>query len=134
VKHEVVRCPYCGRQAKIGYGREIYPNCSRDVQDKRFYVCWRCSAWVGCHDGTFTPLGTLANSDLRLLRTTVHSMFDPLWASKIKREKIAKHEARMAGYTWLAGELGIPVDDCHVGRFDKPTCEKAILILERWQK
>jgi predicted nuclease of restriction endonuclease-like RecB superfamily len=36
---------------------------------------------------------------------------------------------RKEAYLWLADELNIEPEECHIGMFDIPTCEKAIRIL-----
>lgn len=128
-RHDV-SCPYCRRPACLTGGTSIYP-LRPDLAAKWFYVCWSCDAWVGCHDGTQKPLGRLADHELRRAKMAVHEVFDPLWQAKMERDKCSKHEARGAAYKWLAQQLGISVEDCHVGMFDVATCKRAIEIMDR---
>lgn len=110
-------CPYCDSTAELATGREIYPH-RPDLHEKNFYRCEPCGAYVGCHPGTVTPLGGLANAELRRARSAAHAAFDPLW-----RDGTMK---RRAAYQWLADGLGIDRRDCHIGHFDLATCERAL--------
>lgn len=120
-------CPYCNEDAKMVSGLEIYKEKST-CSNLNFWVCWCCDAYVGCHtrnqefglEGT-EPLGSLANKQLRRARMKVHIMFDPLW-------EVAGW-GRTNSYRWLAKRLGIPLDTCHVGKFNLETCVKAITAL-----
>ena len=56
-------------------------------------------------------------------RSRAHYAFDPLWKSG--------EMSRNAAYRWLAGELGITRDECHMSMFDKATCERVIEICEQ---
>jgi hypothetical protein len=75
---------------------------------------------VGCHPGTIRPLGVPADGRLHRLRHEAHLAFDRLW--------VAGHVSRSLAYAWLAGQLGIKTEDCHVGGFDAETCEKVITL------
>lgn len=127
-------CPYCG---------EVVVFCPHS--DHRYaldygpiYECAPCRAWVGCHragsrgDGTLA-LGTVANAEDRSLRKRAHAVFDPLWQRKMDRG-FRKHQARSAGYLWLANELGIPVDDCHMSQMDGHQLRRVIALCEPWTK
>lgn len=121
------RCPYCSNAAVLADGATIYPG-RIDLKDLKFWWCEPCDAYVGCHkpnkgygDGT-RPLGTLANGELRKYRMKVHLEFDALWNTK---------EERKAAYKWLAAELQIPPDKCHIAMFDAAQCEKVYFILSR---
>ena len=104
-------------------GNEIYPLSER-LWHKTFYVCWICDAYVGCHPGSDKPLGSLANAELRAARVKTHTLhFDPLW----KNQRLFGYgDARRKAYEWLAGKLGIRVEDCHIGQFDLETCNKVM--------
>jgi hypothetical protein len=122
-----VTCPYCDNAAELVTGAEIYPH-RPDLAALRFWRCAPCDAYVGCHkknkkygqDGT-QPLGRLANAELRRAKSRVHRIFDPIW----KNGSMTRREA----YTWLAGRLNIPVEQCHVGMFDVPMCDRAISLI-----
>jgi hypothetical protein len=122
-----VTCPYCAKPAVAAHGFEIY-HYQPGLWALHFYACFDCKAWVGTHRGTWEPLGKLANATLRKLRWAAHNAFDPLWQRKMRRDKCSRKEARNAGYAWLAGKLGIAVEDCHFGMFDEDQCQAAITI------
>jgi hypothetical protein len=127
---EPPRCPYCGGLArhlksseKLYQGRDFGP----------MWVCFGCAAWVGCHpDGT--PLGRLANQELRWLKMQAHDAFDPLWKAKHAREGGPKKKARGAGYKWLARQLGIRFEECHIAMFDEDMCRRVAEICGPYTK
>lgn len=123
-------CPYCTVPAELVTGDKIYPNLP-DLKDKLFWRCLPCMAWTGTHKGTKRALGRLSNLKLRRLKRRAHRAFDPLWERKIKMG-FAKAFARNKAYEWLAGELGIEVDKCHIGHFDEEMCERVIAICEKY--
>lgn len=112
----VVRCG-CGRPAKCVRGKDVYTN-RPDLAHKFFWVCDPCDARVGCHPGTQTPTGNLATEGTRKARTAAHKAFDPLW----KASGTDRNEA----YVWLANQLGISANNCHIGRFDEDMCNRVI--------
>jgi hypothetical protein len=119
-------CPYCGAQAEKTSGRDWYPD-RKDLWHLRLWGCQFCDAYVGCHGNTWEPKGTLANLQLRRLRSKCHAVFDPRWkptTGKINRE-IASAK-RQKEYAWLANQLGISVQECHFGMFNVDMCRKVL--------
>lgn len=117
-----VSCPYCHEKANLVSGLVIYPH-RNDLADKSFYLCYPCDAYVGIHvRGRLKgkPLGTLANADLRTLRQQTHEAFDPVWQFN--------NAKRGEAYAWLAEELGIKLEKCHIAMFDEEACRKTIEI------
>ena len=100
-------------------GKVIYPH-RQDLYDKLFYQCPPCDAYVGCHPGTDRPLGRLANAELRHAKSAAHAAFDPLWSHGARNRKSA--------YVWLAQQLGIAVDQCHIGYFDLEQCRRVVAL------
>jgi len=121
-------CPYCGAHAVLADSAEVYHG--RDYG--KIWLCRWCEAWVGVHkgDGQNRPLGRLANKELREAKRRAHAVFDPLWARKLERDGCSKAEARGAGYRWLAQQLGIPREECHIGRFDVEQCARVVEVCE----
>lgn len=120
-------CPYCNATAVLVSGDVIYPHLPH-LSAKWFYRCLACpDAYVGCHPGTKEPLGRLADAKLRLAKSHAHAVFDPLWEAKVARG-MKKGEARGKGYAWLAAQLGIKPEDCHIGMFDVDTCMRVVVI------
>ena len=111
-------CPYCNGPVSLTSGAYIYPH-RKDLAHKQFYACMPCHAWVGCHPGTITPLGRIADAELRAAKSAAHAAFDPIWQSG----KLTRHQA----YRWLAWRLGIPVEHSHIGMFDVDTCRRTVI-------
>ena len=122
-----VKCPYCDGDAVLVTGEVIYPH-RHDLNNLFFWSCDPCNAYVGCHkkgapigntrsDGT-VPLGRLANASLRKAKSLAHAAFDPLWKSK--------NISRRSAYQWLANELAIDINDCHIGMFDLEMCNRVV--------
>ena len=55
-----ITCDYCGRPAQLTDSAIVYGRSYGLI-----YYCAPCQAWVGVHKGTTTPLGRLANHELR---------------------------------------------------------------------
>src|SRR3990167_4955926 len=113
-------CPYCNKPAKWVENSEIY---GRNYG--RSYMMWYCrkdNAYVGCHNNTKRPLGTMANRELREWRKKAHSHIDPIWQSG--------ELARAQVYARLTKAFGKQI---HVGESDIETC-KRILEVEISQK
>jgi hypothetical protein len=116
----VKTCDYCLKPAElIRFGEAGYPY-RKDYGP--VWCCQPCGAWCGCHDGTENALGRLANAELRAAKMKAHAAFDPLWKTKMDREKCSKSHARKSGYRWLAKQLAIPYKQCHIGMFDVEQC------------
>lgn len=77
-----------------------------------------CDAYVGCHKDSTTPLGRMANSELRHWKKAAHGKFDPIW----KTRRMNRSQA----YSWLAKVLQIEPAKCHIGMFDIETCKRVI--------
>lgn len=110
-------CPYCGGKviftdSAVLYGGKSYGD---------IYLCTNCNASVGVHKGTKKPLGTLANSALKLKRMETHRVFDGWW----KAQGITRSE----GYGWLAEQMKLPVYLTHIGQFDMAQCEQVIQLV-----
>lgn len=127
-------CPYCQRSAELVTGRTLYPH-RPDLAEKKFFLCRPCDAYCGTHpDGR--PLGRLADAQLRKARQYVHGLFDPLYLKASDAydghdSGLIRNVARARAYRWLAEQMRIPVEDCHVGMFDLVQCREAYLILRR---
>lgn len=112
-----VICPYCNKPAiwtenKAVYGRN-YGN------SYMCYYCKPCGAYVGCHNNTRQPLGTMANKELRQWRMQVHAILDPIWKTgQLKRKHV---------YARLKEYFGKPV---HVGESDIEMCKRIIQHLQ----
>ena len=118
-------CDYCGAEVIYTSNAAVY---GREYGNGRCYKCTVCNAYVGVHTGTTTPLGRLADEELRALKVWCHNLFDPAWKGPSKRIE------RDVAYKRLAALLEIPPRECHFGWFNKPMLLKCVGILEnpRW--
>lgn len=116
-----VICPYCGRRAEYVDSKIIYHGHSYGM----IYICRPCNAYVGVHDGTDIPKGSLANAEVRYWRRLAHAAFDPLWQSgKFYRR-------RNDAYSWLSLKMGLPKENTHIGMFGVDACKKVIDIISQ---
>lgn len=124
-------CVECGKLGKLASGAQAYPD-RPDYAAKMFYVC-ECGAMVGCHAGTGIALGRPANARTRWLRTQAHEALDAIWG-KDQRSRLASSYARRRAYKWLAGELGIKPDACHIGWMGAEELQRVIEICRRTKR
>lgn len=120
----IILCPYCKQPAELVTGVKIYPH-RPELSEKAFWNCGPCRARVGCHPGTTKALGRLANSKLRYWKIQAHAAFDPIWRSGNKK--------RNQAYRWLAREMGIAKDDCHIGLFNILQCKKVVAVCRNFK-
>lgn len=118
----MAECPYCKGSASLVDGAAVYPH-RPDLAAKPFWACLPCGAWVGCHPGGTKPLGRLADAATRKAKMAAHAAFDPLWRSG----RMTRREA----YRWLAGQLGISFERCHIGHFSAEECAAVVEAVEQ---
>ncbi len=115
-----IKCDNCGSD-RIGltsnsvvYGvqRGDWPYC---------FYCDECSAMVGCHPNTHLPMGLMATGPTRRKRKQLHVLFDPIW----RLGYISRDDA----YIWLAKELEIESDNCHIGELTLSKLQRALEIM-----
>ena len=71
-----MNCPYCNNPAEWVSNAEVY---GRPYgKSWMMYLCRPCDARVGCHQNSQTPLGTMANKELRGWRIKAHDAIDPM--------------------------------------------------------
>ncbi|TXH43513.1 MAG: hypothetical protein E6Q97_33955 [Desulfurellales bacterium] len=124
-----VVCPYCDRETKLVTGNKIYPH-RKDLYHHHFWQCAPCEAHVGVHKGTIKPLGSPANGHTRNMRSQAHNAFDPLWRTGPFKGMNGRYQA----YKWLADQLGIAVQNCHIGMFDVEQCTRVISICKEYRE
>lgn len=108
-----VICPYCNKEATYAPNEEWYGK--RYGKSYMAYFCRPCDAYVGTHNNTTQPLGTMANKELRNARMKAHAVIDPLWRSgKMKRGQL---------YAKLNRHFGKHV---HIGESDLKLCDEII--------
>mgnify|MGYP004669273201 FL=1 len=110
-------CRYCGSPVVYTSNAEIY---GKEYGTGKCYLCRNCRAFVGVHPGTDTPLGTLANEELREWRKEAHFWFDRIW------KKPTRITTRYNAYGNLARKMGLPREETHIGMFEIEQCKKVI--------
>lgn len=113
-------CRYCGNEVVFTSNAEIY---GKEYGNGKCFLCRNCRAFVGVHTETLTPLGTLANDDLRKWRNKAHNEFDKLWKSPTRI--MTRHNA----YKWLSKEMNKQKKDCHIALFEIKECKQVIEIV-----
>lgn len=102
-------CPYCSAKAEWCENSKIY---GRNFGSSYMcYWCKNCGASVGCHRNSRTPLGTMANQELKRLRMRCHAFIDASW-------KDANY-ARRSVYLCLEKIFGFPV---HISESNEEIC------------
>lgn len=113
-------CPYCNKEALFCENKEIYgKNYGKSYM---CYYCKYCNAYVGTHNNTEVPLGTMANKFLRKLRIDAHKFFDKTW-------KQGLFKSRGHAYSELSKYFGRQI---HIGESDVKTCEQIIEFCNRF--
>ena len=108
-------CRYDGSPVEIQHHLDIYGKVYGEWP--LMYVCIQCEARCGMHPFTPIPLGTIANAELRKVRTDCKPVFERLWKSGRMTRDVA--------YAWLAKKLAIDPSACHWGLFEIDTCLRA---------
>ena len=120
-----VTCGYCGQPAELVGGDRIYPG-RGDLRHRLFWLCAPCDAYVGTHANSprNSPLGRLANAELRRAKQEAHAAFDPMW------EGPGSYMDRHAAYKWLAAKMGMSPSLCHIGHFDVEQCRAVVAVMK----
>lgn len=115
-------CRYCGGKVVFTSNSEIY---GKEYGNGKCYLCRKCKAFVGVHTETLTPLGTLANDELRKWRKKAHNEFDKLWKGKTRRM------TRYNAYSLLSKQMNLTKDETHIALFEIEQCKQVIEICQR---
>lgn len=111
-------CPYCKGRVELRTAEGIYKHAEKG---EKLLVCSNypvCDAYVRVHPGTETPMGSLANRQLRMLRRRAHEQFNKLYQSGLMNKNDA--------YSWLAGVLNVPKAHAHIGYLGDYYCQVVI--------
>ena len=114
-----MNCPYCHKPAEWVENKEVYGrNYGKSVM---IWLCRPCWAYVGCHENTKRPKGSMANKEMRDWRVKAHAKFDPLWKTG------TMHRAK--AYSLLKNRFG---KDIHIGESDVETCKSIINFIDEF--
>lgn len=120
MKKYQINCPYCGSSA-LCRPASIVHGSSTHEKGRYLYVCSRwpeCDAYVAAHKKDKSPMGTLANRDLRQKRILAHRA--------LKELQNFQHMEKWAVYLWLQGKLGVNEDQAHIGLFSGQMCDRVV--------
>ncbi|MFZ1074790.1 MAG: zinc-finger-containing protein [Minisyncoccia bacterium] len=87
------------------------------------WFCNNCGAYVGCHVGTYSPLGHLAHDRRRFMRKQAHDVMDQIWLNGLM--------SRDRCYQWIGEQLGEP-DPIHIGMLTTSQLHKVIQICREY--
>lgn len=136
-------CARCGNADRVHLidSSEVYPT-RRELHGKPIWKCDECLGYVGCHPGSFNPLGTPATFELRRARMRLHERIDPVWKkahlcgaysqhtiNDPRAVKDIKRTARTRVYEFIAAKMSLPPEKAHVGMFDIEQCREAWRVL-----
>ena len=119
MKKTKVYCRYCGARAALRPSSVVYGEHTKN--DGYLYICDRypkCDAYVGAHQKSRLPMGTLANGDLRHKRIEAHKVFDRMWRSGL----MTKGQA----YKWIQTKFYLNEKQAHIGMFSEYMCNQLI--------
>jgi hypothetical protein len=99
-------CNICGGSVRLVNNETIYGKPYGKYP--YVYYCSACGAYVGVHPDN-SPLGILADKEMRELRSRCHELFDKTWKNKTQRTinygKLAmKLRVRKAHFAWMSKE------------------------------
>ena len=120
MKKYQINCPYCGSPALCRPAGMVYGSSTLE-KGRYLYVCSRwpeCDAYVAAHKKDKSPMGTLANGNLRHKRILAHHALKELQASR--------HMEKWAAYLWLQGKLGLNEEQAHIGLFSEQMCDRMV--------
>ncbi len=111
-------CPYCGKSSVLTDSVHIYGKSLGLIYD-----CRPCDAYVHVHRNSPTnrPLGTLASSELRVLRVKAHLAFDRIW----RRGATTREQA----VSWLCAAMGKPRHLAHIHKLNEEECRKLLQLI-----
>lgn len=113
MSEQAVICPYCNQPAKWVNNEEIYGR--RFGKSWKAWWCEPCDAYVGCHENSKRPKGSLANKATREARIKAHAAFDPLWKTgRFRRGEL---------YSEITVALGRQI---HIGESSVEQCQEII--------
>lgn len=102
-------CPFCDKPAEWVANEAIYGR--RYGKSYMMWWCKPCDAYVGCHNNTQQPFGSMANRPMREWRKKTHALLDPIWKSgEVDRREVYRRLSKYLGYSVHVGEAS--VEDC----------------------
>lgn len=115
---EHIRCPGCGDKMHVKEGvHGPYMSCVKGVT---------CDYSVRLdHHGN--PVGQPADKRTRDARKLAHDVFDALW--KTKADPRSRKSCRSSCYIWMARQMDLSREECHIGLFCESQCSFLIALV-----
>lgn len=117
LKKNIVKC-HCGARATLRPASAVHGD---RALIEHLFVCSRypkCDSYVGVHRNTLKPMGTLANSELRIKRIAAHKAFNTLWESGLMK--------KWQAYKWMAAKFALNSKQAHIAMFSEYMCDELI--------
>lgn len=100
-------CPYCHKPAEW-ISHEVIYGTRFNKKSHMIWLCRDCMAYVGCHQNTKKPLGTMADKETREWRVKTHAVIDELWKSgRYSRGEVYARLSDAFGERVHVGESGV---------------------------
>ncbi len=119
-------CPVCGSRAVIKTAREVIGEKAVDP-DRFIFVCSRydqgCNTYVYAAKGSKTPLGEMADPQVRNLRIRAHKAIDAVVNSGVMSKRNV--------YDYLADHMGCPIGRFHLAECGRYGCEETIRLMQK---
>lgn len=115
-----IHCPYCGAPTVCRPASAVHGTDTIDPKSY-LYLCsnWpSCDAYVSAHRKDRSPMGTLANGELRHKRILAHRALE-----RLQKER---HMDKWATYLWLQANLKLDEHHAHIGMFSGQMCDRVI--------
>jgi ssDNA-binding Zn-finger/Zn-ribbon topoisomerase 1 len=107
----------------------LCPNCGNllVLKDGKYGIFYGCVKWSetgckgahNCNKLTAAPQGTPGDDKTRKARLEAYAWFSRVWKEAFSNNYTNAHN-------WLRRELSLTEDQCRLGLFDLPTCERVI--------
>ena len=104
-------CPECGARMII-----------KNMGERKKLICPKGCGAVLTHPGTDIPLGKIADRETRIARIKAHEAFDKMWLKMCW--------SRSYAYEWLAKQMGLTQEECHIAMLTKDQCDRVIELAE----
>ncbi len=105
----------CGNKPVFMDSKKIYGKSYGMV-----YYCPFCKEYVGVHNGTNIPLGTIADKETKKYRMQAHNLLEA---------KFGKNKTK--AYKWIRKTMHLSNENAHIGKFDKDDCIRLIELINR---
>lgn len=124
------RCPYCDAAVQlVTYEDADWPLLGHPRPDgtgiESLWMCIPCWAWTRRAHHEYQPTNTVAVAVDRKRRRHAHRWLDEMWRTAPAFRRAA---ARVQAYRWLAGEMGVAEEECHIGLFTGDRLRQALTI------